>query len=93
MHFQELKLLYFNLNLTEICSKGELKKGSIGSQNGLVPKRQPIIIYINGSPVYQYIHEYVNTDCKSIIDDQITWNLAWISNYIHHFLWAIVTHP
>ena len=46
MHFLEWKVLYFDLNFTEVCSQGfNWQNVCIGSGNGLVPNRRQAIIW------------------------------------------------
>ena len=57
MHFREWKVLFFYQNFTEVCSLGSnWDLVSVGSGNGLAPKRRLVIIWTNADPVHWRIY-------------------------------------
>ena len=63
MHFREWKVLYFDKNFTEICSKGfNWQQTSTGLDNGLAPNRRQAIIWTNADPINWCIYAALGGD-------------------------------
>ena len=63
MHFHEWKILYFDLNFTEICSWGSNSQySSIGSDNGLAPIRRQAIIWTKADIFHWRIYAALGGD-------------------------------
>ena len=63
MHFREWKVLYFDLNFTEVGSQGSnWQYVGIGLGNGLVPNRQQAITWTNADPIHWCIYAALGGD-------------------------------
>ena len=63
MHFRERKVLYFDWNVTEVCSYGSnWQYSSIGLDNDLVPNRRQAIIWTNADPIQWRIYAALGRD-------------------------------
>ena len=63
VHFHEWKVLYFDSNFTDICSKGSnWQSPSIGLDNGLAPNRRQAIIWTNANPIHWRIYAALGGD-------------------------------
>ena len=63
MHLHGWKVLYFDSNFTEVCSKGSnWQQVSTGSGNGLVLNRWQAITWTNAGPVHWHIYAALGTD-------------------------------
>ena len=63
MHFLERKILYFELNFTDVCSYvSNLQQSTIGLDNGLTPNRRQAIIWTNADPIHWRIYAALGRD-------------------------------
>ena len=63
MHFHEWKVLYFDLNFTEVFSQvSNWQWPSIGSDNGLAPNRRQAIIWTNAEWIHWHIYAALGGD-------------------------------
>ena len=71
MHFHEWKILPFDSNFSDVCSRGlNWQQVSVGSGNGLAPNRRQVIIGTNANPVHWRI-------CAALGGDEIIMLIAW----------------
>ena len=69
MHFREWKVLYFDQNFIEVCSRGSnWQYSSIGLDNGLAPNRQQAIILTNADPIHWHIYVALGGDELMILN-------------------------
>ena len=58
-----MKILYFDSNLTEVCSQGSnWQYVNIGSGNGMALNRQQAITQTNAEPVHRQIYVALRVD-------------------------------
>ena len=89
VQFLEWKLLNFKSNFTEICSLGSnWQYGTIGSDNGLAPNRQQVIIWANVGMLYWCIYASLGLNELSIYSLPKT-HCKLISSHLHS--WYVST--